>query len=47
MHVAWSNAMRRYKEELDDDIKKAQTAADQLREASEPNDGENEPRQGD
>jgi len=47
MHVACSNALRRYHEELKDDIKAAQTAADQLREASEPNDGENEPRQGD
>ena len=47
MHVACSNALRRYGEELNDDIKKAQTAADKLREASEPNDGETEPRQGD
>lgn len=47
MHIACSNALRRYAEELNDDIKKAQTAADKLREESEPNDGENEPRQGD
>lgn len=46
MHVACSNALRRYHEELNDDITKAQSAADQLREASNPEDGENEPRPG-
>lgn len=33
MHVACCNALRRYREELNDDINKAQTAADSLREA--------------
>lgn len=47
MHVACSNALRRYSEELTQDINKAQTAADKLRDAAEPNDGENEPRPGD
>lgn len=47
MHIACSNALRRYSEELTTDIEKAQTAADKLRDASEPNDGDNEPRQGD
>jgi len=47
MHVACSNALRAYKEELTRDIDRAQTAADKLRDAAEPNDGETEPRPGD